>query len=251
LERICHSRTGSCLAAVVAPLFAVSLLSGTATAELITNGSFEIATATITSNLAGAGLANWNDSPGTSEALVFPSWYTNGYLFPPNVSLAGLWPQFSPDGGNFVFSDGNFFPAPISQTVGGLTPGHTYNLSFYQGLDQDTEPNVTVPGPVTGQWTVTFGTDVQTAPGMSANGATGAFSPWAQENMSFVASGTSEVLSFFAIGTGDPPLLMLDGVHMLDAADNPDGTAPEPAGIWLTALGGALLAWKATTRRRA
>jgi hypothetical protein len=186
-----------------------------------------------------------------AEALVFPSWYSSGIIFPPNVGLAGPWPQFSPDGGNFIFSDGDFMTAPISQTVGGLTLGHTYNLSFYQGLAQDTEPNVTNPGPVTGYWQVTFGADVQNSPGMSANGLTSSISLWAQDNMSFVASGTSEVLSFFAMGTGEPPIVMLDGVHMVDAADNPDGTAPEPAGIWLTGVGGALLAWKAIARGRA
>jgi hypothetical protein len=237
----------------IAPIFAVSLFSVTARAELIQNGSFEISAVSTTTNLAGAGLANWSDPSGVAEALVFPSWYSSGIIFPPNVGLAGPWPQFSPDLGNFIFSDGDFMTAPISQTVGGLINGHTYNLSFYQGLAQDTEASVTVPGPVTGHWQVSFGANTQNSPGMSANGTTNTISLWAQENMSFVASGTSELLSFFAVGTGDPPIVMLDGVHMKDAADNPDGTgsAPEPAGIWLTAVGGALLAWKATKRRRA
>ncbi len=229
---------------LLAPLFAVSLFSVTATAELIQNGSFENSAVSTTTNLAGAGLANWSDPSGMAEALVFPSWYSSGIIFPPNVGLAGPWPQFSPDGGNFIFSDGDFHTGSISQTVGGLTPTHTYNLSFYQGLAQDTEANVTVPGPVTAHWQVTFGSDIQNSTGMSANGTTSTISLWAQENMSFVASGTSEVLSFFAMGTGEPPLAMLDGVQMEDAA-------PEPAGIWLAGLGGALLAWKATKRRRA
>ena len=237
---------------MIAPLCAVSLFSVTANAELIQNGSFENSAVSTTTNLAGAGLVSWNDPSGVAEALVFPSWFTNGYLFlTPLVGLAGPWPQSSPDGGNFVFSDADFMTAPISQTVGGLTIGHTYNLSFYQGLAQDTEVGVTVPGSVTAHWQVTFGSDVQNSPGMAADGSIPSVDLWAQENMSFVASGTSELLSFFAVGTGDPPIAMLDGVHMADAKDSPDGTAPEPAGIWLTALGGGLLAWKAIARRRA
>ena len=229
----------------------MSLFSVTANAELIQNGSFENSAVNTTTNLAGAGLVAWSDPSGVAEALVFPSWYSSGIIFPPNVGLAGPWPQFSPDGGNFVFSDADFLTAPISQTVGGLTIGHTYNLSFYQGLAQDTEANVTVPGPVTAHWHVTFGSDIQDSAGMSADGSIPTIDLWAQENMSFVASGTSELLSFFAVGTGDPPIAMLDGVHMVDAKDNGDGTAPEPASIWLTALGGGLLVWKAATRRRA
>jgi hypothetical protein len=243
LESIFDCPTGRSFAVLLAPFFAVSLLSGIANAELIQNGSFEISAVSTTTNLLNAGLANWSDPSGVAEALVFPSWYGPGIIFPPNVGLAGPWPQFSPDGGNFVFSDADFMTAPISQTVGGLTVGDTYNLSFYQGLAQDTELNVTHPGPVTAHWQVTFGSDVQNSSGMSADGSIPTIDLWAQEHMSFVASGTSEVLTFLAVGTGEPPIAMLDGVHM-DAA-------PEPAGLLLTALGVALLAWKAIARRRA
>ena len=71
------------------------------------------------------------------------------------VGLAG-WPAFpvsSPDGGNFILSDGNFMNSPINQTITGLNPGNTYLLTFYQALIQDVQPFpsssyfITTPGP--------------------------------------------------------------------------------------------------------
>ena len=226
------------------PLLALATLASPAlAASYVLNGSFETATATTTSSFQTAGVADWTNSD-IGEALVFPSWYTNGYLFPPNVGLAGSFPQTSPDGGNFVFSDGDYHHSPILQTINGLTPGNSYDLSFYQALDQDTEPNVTVPGPVTAYWQVSLGTSVQNSPMMSGDGSIPTFSPWTQQTMSFTANTATEVLSFFSIGTGDPPLVMLDGVSLVDSA-------PEPASIWLAGLGAALLGWKLIARRKA
>jgi hypothetical protein len=131
---------------------ALAGLTGTANAGLVTNGSFEISAVSTTTTFLYAGVSNWTNSD-IGEALVFPSWYTNGYLFP-GVGLAGPFPQTSPDGGNFVLSDGDYHNSPILQTITGLILGDSYQLSFYQALAQDTEPNVTVPGAVSGQWQV-------------------------------------------------------------------------------------------------
>jgi hypothetical protein len=190
-------------------------------ANLIQNGSFEISTATTTTQFQSAGVADWTNS-NTGEALVFPSWYTNGYLFP-NVGLAGNFPQTSPDGGNFVFSDSDFMTSPIQQTVNGLTVGDIYTLSFYDALDQDTQ--------------------AQNTSTMSANGALGTFTNWSLQTMSFKATSVSQVLSFFAVGVGDPPLAMLDGVSLEDT------TAPEPAAIALVAGGLAFSAWRIRRRK--
>ena len=209
--------------------------------SLVANGSFEISTSSTTTQFLSAGVSNWTNSD-IGEALVFPSWFTNGYLFP-GVGFAGPVPQFSPDGGNFVFSDGDYHNSAIQQTIGGLTPGNTYNLSFYQGLAQDTEANVTVPGPVSGRWQVSLGASTQFSPMMFGNGTTNTISPWAQQTMSFTATSATEVLSFLSIGTGDPPLVLLDGIHL-------DASAPEPASIWLSGIGAALLAGCLIARRR-
>lgn len=227
-----HSLVAACFAlAAISPL----------RANLIQNGSFENSTATTTTYFQSAGVANWTNSD-IGESLVFPSWYTNGYLFP-GVGLAGNFPQTSPDGGNFVYSDSDYHTSPIQQTVNGLTVGDTYTLSFYDALDQDTEPNITVPGPTSAYWQVTFGTQTQTTSTMYADGSLGTFTNWSLQNMSFKATSVSQVLSFFAVGVGDPPLAMLDGVSLEDT------TAPEPAAITLVAAGLALSAWKIRRRK--
>jgi hypothetical protein len=228
-----YSLVAACIAlAAISPLHA----------NLIQNGSFEISTVTTTTQFQSAGVANWTNSD-IGEALVFPSWKTNGYLFPPNVSLAGNFPQTSPDGGNFVFSDSDYHTSAIQQTVNGLIVGHNYTLSFYDALDQDTEPFVTIPGPTSAYWQVTFGTMMQTTPTMYSDGSLGTFANWSLQSMTFKATSASQVLSFFAVGVGDPPLAMLDGVSLEDAA------APEPAAITLAAGGLAFGAWKIRRRK--
>jgi hypothetical protein len=226
-------------------VLAISLLPfapvAPAYAGLVVNGSFENATATITTQFLTAGVSNWSNS-NIGEALVLPSWYTLG-LFP-NVGLAGPFPQYSPDGGNFVLSDGDYMNSAITQTITGLTPGANYQLSFYQGLAQDTEPNITIPGPVSGRWQVTLGSSPsQLSSMMYADGSIPTISNWKQETMAFTAQNATELLSFFAIGTGDPPMVALDGVSL-------DATAPEPASFLLMGLGGALLGCGVFVRRR-
>jgi hypothetical protein len=233
-----HSRASFTLPVVLLALAAGSI---PANANLVSNGSFEISTASTTTQFLSAGVSNWTNSD-IGEALVFPSWFTNGYLFP-NVGFAGPVPQTSPDGGNFVFSDGDYHNSAIVQTITGLTPGGTYGLSFWQGLAQDTEPPITIPGPVTGQWQVTFGTSTQYGAFMTGNGITNTISPWALQHMSFTATSATQVLSFFSIGSGDPPLVLLDGVSL--------ERTPEPATLALFAIAGVLLGGKYVMRRRA
>ncbi len=232
-----HSLVAACFA-----LAAISPLQ----ANLIQNGSFESFTGTVPPNdnaiqLLSAGLTGWTNSD-IGESLVLPSWYPAGYLTP-GVGLAGNFPQSSPDGGNFVYSDSDYHTSAIQQTVNGLTVGDTYTLSFYDALDEDTEPNVTIPGPTHAYWQVTFGTQMQNTSMMYSDGSVPNFTNWSLQTMSFTATSASQVLSFFAIGQGDPPLAMLDGVSLEDT------TAPEPAAIALFAGGLALGAWRIRRRK--
>lgn len=143
-------------------------------------------------------------------------------------------------------SDSDYMTGTIDQTINGLNPGETYILSFYQAMDQDTEISgasvITTPGAVSGNWQVSLGSDVQTSAMMSANGVSLTFTPWTLQTMTFTASATSEVLSFFAMGTGAPPMAMLDGVDLEEA--------PEPAAVGLTGIGIALLGWKLIALRK-
>jgi len=212
---------------------------GVAEANLVQNGSFELTTATTTSQFIASGVVvnNWTNGGSAGEAIVLPSWFTNGYLTVPTVTFDGPVTQSSPDGGNFVFSDGDFMNTPITQTVTGLIPTQAYQVTFWQALAQDKEPNVTTPGNVSGYWRVSLGSSILNSPMMFANGSisgpgSAVWSPWKQQTMVFTAQNASEVLSFFSVGTGDPPLVLLDGIT-LNLADS--GTVPTPGSLGLLA----------------
>jgi hypothetical protein len=207
-------------------------------AGLVQNGGFEVATngpppGFTALGFSTAGVQNWSNSPQSPEgdALVV-GWTPGSFLFP-NVGIAGALP-LSPQGGNFVFSDGNFQNSMIQQTLTGLTPGGFYTVTFWQALAQDTEPFVTVPGPVTGGWRVSLGTSSWVSATMSGNGTTNTFTNWMQQSATLQANSSTEVLGFLAFGTGDPPLVFLDGI---DVAAVPE---PTTAALWL--LGGLVVA---------
>lgn len=226
--------------AALASVLALSAAS-TASANMVANGSFENVTTSSTNYFYLSGVANWSNSD-IGETLVTPSWWYTNTLFP-NVGLAGPFPQTSPDGGNFVLSDADYHNSPIVQTISGFTPGNQYQLTFYQALAQDTEPNITTPGPVTANWHVTLGGDTQLTPMMYADGSTLSFSPWKLQTMTFTAHFATQTLSFMSMGTGDPPMAGLDGVSII--------AVPEPGTVWLLSAGGLLLGWKWKQRSRA
>lgn len=210
-----------------------------AQANLVLNGSFENTTASITSGFYNQ-VANWNNGGPNfnGDSIVLPSWYTLGLY--PGVGVAGALPQYSPDGGNWVFSDGNYHNSAITQTLTGLTPGAIYKISFWEGLIQDTEPGITIPGPVSGYWQVSLGSNSANGASMTGNGATLTFTNWQLETLYLQANSSTEVLSFLSFGTGDPPLVLLDGISVTEL--------PEPASLGLVLAAG--LAGGAVYRRQ-
>lgn len=238
VARIASAQPRALLAALALAVLASAAHSSP---NLVANGSFENVSATTTSYFWTAGVSNWSNS-WDGETLAMPSWYTNGYLFP-GVGLAGAFPQTSPDGGNFVLSDSDYHTSAITQTLSGLTPNAQYTVTFYQALAQDTEI-YTTPGPVQAYWHVSLGSSAQDTPMMSANGATPSYAPWKQQSMTFTAQNATEVLSFLAVGVGDPPMAALDGVSVTAAV-------PEPGSIWLLSGGILLLGWQFRARRLA
>lgn len=162
-------------------------------------------------------------APGTADTTGAVGQYGGIKLWGPGTGSAnGL--TSSPDGGNFIAGDGAFQVAPIKQTLTGLTIGQNYNVSFYWAAAQQSG----YTGATTDQWQVTFGG----APAQSTsvyNLPSHGFSGWQSASMDFTADGTSDVLSFLAVGTpaGLPPFALLDGVKVT--------ATPEPGAYALLA----------------
>jgi hypothetical protein len=119
----------------------------------------------------------------------------------------------SPDGGNFLVLDGDWYAAPVSQTINGLVPGGTYFVSFYWGAAEQNALNGYYDGATTQSLTVSLGSESQST--TPYNLASHAFSGWMAQTDTFTANSDSETLSFLADGSpSNPPFLLLDGVSI-------------------------------------
>ena len=138
----------------------------------------------------------------------------------------------SPDGGYFFGADAAYANAPISQSIGGLTPGETYELAFFYAGAQF----VDALGANTEGWQVTFGSESQST--ATLNNASMGFTGWQTASMSFTASSATQTLSFLATGgpNGLPPFALLDGVS-LSTPGTPPNPVPEPSTLAIVAVG--------------
>lgn len=215
--------------------------------NLVTNGSFET-----TSGITGSSVISNTDLPGWSinytgtfadnSAFKFAAVFysaaaatTTGATGTddqdPYWVMAALNAKDSSDGGHFIAIDGDpGFSAVLSQTIGGLTVGHTYTLSFLMAGAQEDDKF----GNTTDSWRVTFGNQTQDSAILTNN--THGFTDWISQSMSFTASSTSQILSFLAVGTptGLPPVSLLDGVRLVDSTVP---AVPEPSS-WAMLLAG-------------
>ena len=223
-----------------------ALVASSALANSFTNGGFDTAPGT-------SGEFNFVTVPGwtsTGYNFIFASGsadtagsYTpdyNGYLTlwgPSNGSANGLTAS-SPSGGNFVGADGAFRQAPIEQAITGLTIGKTYSVGFDYGFAQQQGFH----GPTLQNWSVSFAGATQTTATYALPDQ--GFSGWMHASYDFVATSTSDTLSFLAYGNLPvPPFALLDGVTF-----TPDAV-PEPA-TWAMLLAGFGAVGFAARRRR-
>ncbi len=245
---------------------AMMLVSGAASAQnLVKNGGFEATTlkssqqfttqVTDWTNAATAGYTgfgyNFLVTPNSADSTGFRSLGNNlDYIYGPQGKARPGYPAgsnfsangftgTSPTGGNFILADGDTnFHGAISQTIGGLTAGNTYTVTF----DWAGTTWFTTPGETTQRFDVSLGNIVKQTETL-VTPAKG-FSGWKQASLDFVAGGTSETLSFLAQGTpnGLPPSLLLDNVSLTAAV-------PEP-GTWMTMMLGFGVVGAAMRRRK-
>ena len=254
--------------AALGPLALAPLLTTGAQAapNLVQNGGFEMNTLPAPLNPANASGAeidsNWHY---TGDLTGWSTTGTNTYniLFFGNVAnatsinadtrftadepqhLNSNFDSLSPNGGSFVGLDGDpIANGPLEQTIGGLTVGDKYELSFFwAGTELSNRTGFTSI-----QLTGSLGGDpFATTPYPNSNGAgtPGSFSGWLPVNLTFTANSTSELLSFLAVGTPAnnlPPFALLDGVSLT--------AVPEPSTWAMMLVGFGGLGYAAFRRRR-
>lgn len=225
------------LRAAVRPLLALAFatLGGLASvpgaqANLIANGSFETfsnagnGTCASTPQVVGSNLTGWI----TASTYTFDLTTTDYGNFTPlkadngNCTALGLQSSItaSPDGGSFIAADASYENGSqytiATQPITGLMVGMTYNVTFSMGAGQQTG----FSGPSADWWVVGLGSTAGTGASQTTNPISlpnGGFSGWFGQEMTFLATATSEVLWFFGQSTansGQPPFVLLDGVSM-------------------------------------
>ena len=242
MRKLRKSRT---LGLAVLALLALTVSHSAFATNLVVNGGFETTTNGAnyqfesshanhpyttatgwTSTNNGHNAYNFIFAPGVADTTGATGQFGNLQLWGPNNGSNNGLPATSPDGGNYVAADGAFQNGAISQTINGLVVGNSYDVSFWwAGAQQES-----FTGATTEQWKVTLGNQAQFT--VVLNNANHGFTGWRQDTFTYKATSTSEVLSFFAVGTptGVPPFVLLDGVSL-------NASVPEPETLTMMATG--------------
>lgn len=225
------------LSALVVAAMATSAYASPVT---INNGGFEQTSGTGSQELSngsyfGQNLTNWTNAAGaynfvfTSPSASAPDSYST-FFNPNTVSLYNV--TASPNGGNFVALDSDFGQGAISQSISGLIVGDLVTVTFdFAGAQQQG-----FSGKSSDTLLVTLGGNgpLASTPDPTLNDASEGFTGWYQESVTFIATNSTETLSFLADGTPSavPSFALLDGVSATQTSP-----VPEPASLALLSTG--------------
>jgi len=208
---------------------ALSFGAAHASTNLVTNGNFEATTKGTNKELASS-VAKTGTTDTTLVGWTSSNGNDGGYNFVLNSNIAdtdksAIWLKgtnngytASSAGANVFASDGAYYPGTLSQTINGLSIGHTYTLTFDYALAQQVGFNGANSNDF---WQVSLGGTTKDTTALSI--ASGGFSGWETATMTFKATSVNEALSFLAKATSpsSPPFLLLDGVSLTAAVPEP------------------------------
>jgi len=206
-------------------------------ASLVQNGGFETnasstssypADWTLTASHTGSLIAADITTPVATQVTSYDSQLVE-------MAIDGITPvvNASPAGGNYFMMDaGSTYDGTLSQKITGLVAGQSYNLSFYQTAGLETYNAVwpyAANATATVNWQVSLGNEVINATVMTISATkttkgnyTAATSGWQEVKLYFTATSSTETLSFFASGSGSPPMAFLDGVTLASSVPEPE-----------------------------
>jgi len=238
---------------LIAAMSAGLALAGSASAatNLVTNGSFESSTfgpgqLGFNTSLTGWTVAAPGSLPNNSASYDFLFDATTAFTTGSTgqygtVALFGPPMTSDPDGGNFVGVDPAFQNANngVSQSIGGLIVGHSYQLTFDWAAAQQTG----FTGATTEGWNVTLGGSA--AQSVSTSDPSHSATGWNQTILYFTADAPTDTLTFLATGgptASQPPFALLDGVSLI--------SVPEPTTWALMIMGFGGVGAMVRSRRR-
>lgn len=246
------ARTHGWQSGVVTLLLGGSLCGG----NLVTNGSFDTSTYTANhefdTSFNSQGVSGWTGTgysiyffAGTQTTTSAISQWTSTLEMLDTAST-----KLSPNGGNFVALDADpSIGSTIFTSVGGLTVGQRYTLSFFWAASElqsrTGATNEQIQAQITNGATVDLNylsASVNTASqGFTIDPAT---NNWFKVTLTFAASSATETLTFLgkSTSTGLPPMVLIDGVQI--------NAVPEPTTLTMLGLGSALILGAAVRRKR-
>lgn len=190
-------------------------LSGTASANLITNGS-------LTGRIANGGVpSGWTLLAGSPDTM------DKNHNVGVTSTPFGVIPSGpSPDGGTWVgFASSGSFYESFGQTVTGLSVGTSYDIFWYAGNFGANEG-----GGYLGSNAIGVSID---GLAIGAGALLSLGSDWFAQSLSFTATSTSADLSFRLLNTTGS-YLSIDGISLEASGGN---SVPEPATLMLLSLG--------------